>query len=281
MFKALCCIVLIIGCFPTIEMDAQECPYGCKCMVDEIGGKISVLCETIDRSSMSDYFPFPNILPNNTRAFLFRGTKEAHVFDESVISFADLTWEHVEEMTLQGICYFQLNQTRLSGLPRMKVLRLTHDTLDNILHPEAFLLTPNLSIKSVVAALTDSLPKLKYLDLCNLQTALSEPLLLDREFAKAIERKNLTTLNVSSSKLSYIDDGLTSSSIRYLNLSNTYKELDISQISLVLKPIGSNTFERTWKCSLFLLSLKRLIANNMITNAPIYFHDYRLRIRCE
>ncbi|KAL3890291.1 hypothetical protein ACJMK2_002577 [Sinanodonta woodiana] len=308
MFRALCCIVLIIGCFPTIEMDAQECPYGCKCMVDEIGGKISVLCETIDRSSVSDYSPFPNILPNNTRAFFFRVTKEAHVFNESVISFADLTWEHVEEMTLQGIRYLQLNQTRLYGLSRMKVLRLTHDTLGNISHPEAFLLTPNvevldlsynpsLSIKSVVAALTDSLPKLKYLDLCNLQTVLSEPLTLDRDFAKAIERKNLTTLNVSSSKLSYIDDGLTSSSIRYLNLSNTYslwmayspninllprlEELDISQTSLLLKPIGFNTYEHTWKCSLILLSLKRLIVNNMITNEPIYFHDYRLRIRCE
>ncbi|KAL3890462.1 hypothetical protein ACJMK2_002744 [Sinanodonta woodiana] len=308
MFRALCCIVLIIGCFPTIEMDAQECPYGCKCMVDEIGGKISVLCETIDRSSMSDYSPFPNILPNNTRAFFFRVTKEAHVFDESVISFADLTWGHVEEMTLQGIRYLQLNEMRLSGLSRLKVLRLMHDTLENILHPETFLLTPNvevldlsynpsLSIKSVVAALNDSLPKLKYLDLCNLQTALSEPFVLSKEFARAIERKPLTTLNVSNSMVSFIDDGLTSESIRYLNLSNTYslwlayspnihllphlEEIDISQISILMEPIGPIIFEHTWECFLFLQSVKKVIANNMKIKEPLDLYDYRLRIMCD
>ncbi|KAL3890442.1 hypothetical protein ACJMK2_002754 [Sinanodonta woodiana] len=222
MFRALCCIVLIIGCFPTFEMGAQECPSECKCTVDEISGKIRVSCENIDRSSMSDYSAFPNMLPNNTREFLVRVEKEAHIFDESVISFADVTWEHVQEMTLQE-----------KTISRLKELRLTDNTLENILHPEAFLLTPNveildlsynpkLSIKSVVAALNDYLPKQKYLDLCNVQTAITEPFILDRKFAKAIERKNLTTLNVSNSGLSHIDARLTSNSLRYLNLSNTY-----------------------------------------------------------
>ncbi|KAL3890473.1 hypothetical protein ACJMK2_002755 [Sinanodonta woodiana] len=158
MFPALCCIVLIIGFFPIFEIDAQECPFGCKCRVGENDGKIIVSCETIDRNSISEYSPFPNILPNNTWAFFFR---------------------HVEEMTLQGIRYLQLNQMRLYGLSRLKVLRLTHDTLDNILHPEAFLLTPNvevldlsynpsLSIKSVVAALIESLPKLWISVICSM-----------------------------------------------------------------------------------------------------------------
>ncbi|KAL3890440.1 hypothetical protein ACJMK2_002722 [Sinanodonta woodiana] len=206
MFRALCCIVLIIGCFPTFVMGAQECPSECKCRVDEISGKIIVSCETIDRSSVVG--------------------NEAHIFNTAVISFADITWEHVEEMTLQGIHYLQLNQTILHGLSRLKVLRLTDETLTDILHPEAFLLTPNvevldlsynpsLSIKSVVAALNESLPNLKYLDLCYLRNALNGQFTLNREFAKAIERKNLTTLNVSNSKISDFDDGLTSNSIRY------------------------------------------------------------------
>ncbi|KAL3891359.1 hypothetical protein ACJMK2_003621 [Sinanodonta woodiana] len=308
MFRTLCCIILIIGCCPALEMDAQECPSGCKCMVDDIGGKISVSCETIDRSSVSDYSPFPNILPNNTRSFFFRVAKEAHVFNESVISFADRTWEHVEEMSLQGIRYLQLSQRRLYGLSRLKVLRLTDDTLTNILHPKVFLLTPavevldlsynpKLSIKSVVAALNDSFPNLKYLDLCNLQTALSEPFVLNKEFAKAIERKPLTTLNVSNSMLSFIDDGLTTESIRYLNVSNTYglwlayspninllphlEEIDVSQTSILGEPIFPKIFEHTWECFQFLQSLKRVIANNVKIKEPLDLYDYRLRIMCD
>ncbi|KAL3890437.1 hypothetical protein ACJMK2_002719 [Sinanodonta woodiana] len=308
MFRVLCCILLIIERFPTFEMDVQECPYGCKCMVDEIGGKISVSCETIDRSSMSDYSPFPNILPNNTRTFFFRVAKNAHLFNESVISFADITWEHVEEMTLQYIHYLQLNQTRLYGLSRLKVLRLMHNTLTDILHPEAFLLTPHievldlsynpwLSIKSVVAALKDSLPSLTYLDLCNLQTNIHQPFMLNRELAKAMEGKPLTTLNVSKCRISFIEHGILSNSLRYLNLSNTYnvwffesrniswlprlEEIDISNTSYILKPYENIIRERTLRCVQLVVSLKRFIANNLNINQPINVHDFRLRILCE
>ncbi|KAK3576633.1 hypothetical protein CHS0354_023151 [Potamilus streckersoni] len=304
--QILCCIVQIFGRFPTCSLDAERCPYGCTCNVEQIGEKRSVSCETIPPITRSAYSPFPTILPNNTRAFAFRVAEEDHIFNESVVSFADITWGQVEEITLQRVSDLQLNQTRLSGLSRLKVLRLNYATLTNI-HPDAFLMTPSvevldlsynpwLALNSVVAALNKSLPKLKYLDLCNLQTALSDPLIFNKKFAMAIETKPLITLNISNSNIAFLDDGLTSKSIRYLNLSRTYslwmayspnrnlfhsvEEIDISYIPFLGDQYGLETIVRTVLCIPVALSLKRLIANNLMTKEPIYLHDYRLQIMC-
>ncbi|KAK3576610.1 hypothetical protein CHS0354_023128 [Potamilus streckersoni] len=220
MFRALCSIVLIIGRFPICKLEVQGCPSGCKCSVEQIVGKFSVSCGTIALSSRSAYSSFPTVLPTNTQVFLFRVTEEAQIFDETVISFTDISWLHVEEITLQRVRYLQLNQTRLHGLSRLKVLRLKDETLTQIAHRDTFLSTPKvevldliyntqLSLKSVVSALNDSLPNLKYLDLCNLQAALSEPFTLTKEFAVAIQnkRKHLYTCKFDNS-LNYMTSNL-------------------------------------------------------------------------
>ncbi|KAK3576609.1 hypothetical protein CHS0354_023127 [Potamilus streckersoni] len=184
-----------------------------------------VSCDTSTQNPGSHYAPFPTILPNNTRVFFFRSTKENNVFKDSDVSFTDISWGQVEEITLRNVENIQLNETRLAGLSRLRVLRLQDDTLRNISHPGAFRLTPNLEVldlsynpwlplKCIVAALNESLPNLKYLDLCNLQNSLSEPFILNAKFAKAIENKPLITLNVSKTKISLFQDGLTSVSIR-------------------------------------------------------------------
>ncbi|KAL3890474.1 hypothetical protein ACJMK2_002756 [Sinanodonta woodiana] len=59
------------------------------------------------------------------------------------------------------------------------------------------------------------------------------------------------------------------------------EEIDVSQTSHFVTKIGFNIREVTWICVQLLVSLKRLIANNLITNEPIYLHDFRLHIMCE
>ncbi|KAK3576611.1 hypothetical protein CHS0354_023129 [Potamilus streckersoni] len=307
MFRTLSNIVLLMVLLPICKLEGQGCPSGCKCNVEQYDGKISVSCDIIAPSSSLHNVTFPNILPNNTQEFFFRVAKVAHEFNETVISFADITWAQVEEITLQGVCDLELNQTRLYGLSRLKVLRLKDGTLTNRLHPDAFLQTPNvevfdlsynpdLSLKSVVAALTNSLPNLKYLDLCNLEFALDETFISRKAFAMAIENKPLITLNVSNSRINYIVDWLTFKSIRYLNVSNTYslllayspninllpslEEIDISRTSIPEIPPGLERFDHTWSCFLFLLSVKRIIANNLRITGPMYLRNYHLEIKC-
>ncbi|KAK3576621.1 hypothetical protein CHS0354_023139 [Potamilus streckersoni] len=232
------------------------------------------------------------------------------VYPEERISFTDVSWGQVEELTLQSVIFFKFSKERLIGLPRLRVLRMP-GTLKSIPYPEAFLVTPSievldlsnnlwLSLKSVVSALNNTLPNLKYLDLGYVQNGLSEPFILDKDFAMAIEGKPLINLNVSNTKISLFDDGLTSKSIRYLNLSYTSGSWFVRNPNLNLFPnleeidISYTTFStpneyfieqnsqirQEVSCFRFLSSTKRFILNNIRMTYPIYLYNFSVEFNC-
>ncbi|KAK3580484.1 hypothetical protein CHS0354_001085 [Potamilus streckersoni] len=225
--------------------------------------------------------------------------------------FEHSSWGNVQEFTIDGATALSnIADNSLHGLTGLKVLRI-HYNLGS-LESGVFLDSPNievldlsdnvhLRIEYVSRALRYGLLKLKILDITGLQSFITEPFVLGREFTESVMNKPLKVLNVSQTKLVSFDNNFTYSSLQVLNASQTslmwiprhprkgffcnVTELDISYVSIPHPVLFAKNLSRIIhyhvNCEeVIFVSLRRIHAHHMNLGLSVRITDLEYNISC-
>ncbi|KAL3892430.1 hypothetical protein ACJMK2_004638 [Sinanodonta woodiana] len=285
-----------------------ECPISCSCFSENGSLLNTVKCtfDGISPGNESSLFLF--VLPINSSIVELQKVDGQDVFNRMV--FGDSSWNQVLELTITGIVATSshISNNSLHGLENLKVLRM-HLFLGSV-ESGVFLNTPNivtldlsdnpfLHLDYISRALRNAIPKLKYLDISNIQLKQNEPVVLGPVFTESIRTKHLEVLNVSGTKRVFFDSNHIYSSIQVLNKTRTsldwmthininkewfpnLRELDISYSSYVYPyPIPSNiVLYKHLGCSNF-RSMIYLYAHDIIAlSSAVRIKDCHLHLTC-
>ncbi|KAK3592434.1 hypothetical protein CHS0354_017232 [Potamilus streckersoni] len=188
---------------------------------------IYYLCNNI--TSKTD---FPLVLPTNVQNVKLMGTnKLEQSFPDAL--FNHPTWANVSELSILAFTKADhIGSGFLNGLKELKYLSISSCTDLNLIHPDIFHSTPNiealyldgnskLKIYIVAAALINKLSNLKYLSLIGIQAS-EEHVVLEQNFSKALQKKNLTYLDISGVNIIYVNHVIVQdlfANLKYFNFS--------------------------------------------------------------